>query len=79
MTLVPVDRSAESVVTVNAKAWLSTAVEMTGPEEIAAAKAQMRALTTAGWTRKALGQKYGVNPATVSGIVRNIWRTEVEA
>lgn len=42
--LAPVDKTAASVVTVleRAKSWLSTAVEMTGPEEIAAAKAQIR-------------------------------------
>lgn len=38
---------------------------------------EMRELTDQGWTRKALGEKYGINPATVSRIVRNLWRTEV--
>ena len=38
---------------------------------------EMRELSDQGWTRKALGEKYGINPATVSRIVRNIWRTEV--
>ena len=37
----------------------------------------MRALTAQGWTRKALGDLYGINPATVSRIVRGIWRVEV--
>ncbi len=42
--LVPIDKTAASVVTVleNAKSWLATAVVMTGPEEIAAAKAHIR-------------------------------------
>ena len=40
---------------------------------------EMRHLTSQGATRKALGEKYGINPATVSRIVRNIWRTEVAA
>lgn len=40
---------------------------------------EMRALTEQGWTRKALAEKYGVNAATVSRIVRGIWRTEVAA
>jgi hypothetical protein len=42
--LAPVNKDAASVVAVleNAKTWLSTAVEMTGPEEIAAAKAHIR-------------------------------------
>lgn len=37
---------------------------------------EMRDLTAAGATRKELAEKYGVNAATVSRIVRNIWRTE---
>lgn len=47
-TLVPADKTAASVVTVleNAKTWLATAVEMTGPEEIAAAKAHIRTAET---------------------------------
>ncbi len=40
---------------------------------------EMRRLSNLGWTRKALGEKYDINPATVSRIVRNIWRTEVSA
>ena len=40
---------------------------------------EMHALTAQGWTRKALGARFGVNPATVSRIVRGIWRTEVAA
>lgn len=40
---------------------------------------EMRRLTDDGWTRKALGERYGVNAATVSRIVRGIWRTEVAA
>lgn len=42
--LAPMSRDAASVVSVleNAKTWLTTAVEMTGPEEIAAAKAHIR-------------------------------------
>jgi tRNA U55 pseudouridine synthase TruB len=46
--LVPLSKDAVSVVTVleNAKAWLSTAVDMTGPEEIAAAKAHIRTAET---------------------------------
>lgn len=46
--LAPIDRTAVSVVTTleNAKRWLSTAVEMTGPEEIAAAKAHIRTAET---------------------------------
>ena len=39
----------------------------------------MRALTAEGWSRKSLGERYGVHPATVSRIVRNIARTEVAA
>lgn len=38
---------------------------------------EMRHLTEQGWTRKALGEKYGINAATVSRIVRGIWRKEV--
>lgn len=47
-SLAPINRTAASVVTVleNAKAWLSTAVDMTGPEEIAAAKAHIRTAET---------------------------------
>lgn len=41
--------------------------------------AEMRNLTDEGWTRKALGEKYGIHAATVSRIVRSIWRTEVQA
>lgn len=42
------DKSAASVVSVleQAKTWLATAVEMTGPEEIAAAKAHIRTAET---------------------------------
>jgi hypothetical protein len=42
-TLATIDRSAASVVTLleQAKSWLATCVEMTGPAEIAAAKAQI--------------------------------------
>ncbi len=40
---------------------------------------EMRSLSDQGWTRKALADKYGINPATVNRIVRNIWRTEVSA
>lgn len=40
---------------------------------------EMRALTAQGWSRKDLGDKYGINPATVSRIVRNLSRTEVAA
>jgi hypothetical protein len=40
---------------------------------------EMRALTQEGWSRKALGDKYEINPATVSRIVRNIWRQEIAA
>lgn len=46
--LVPVDKTAASVLGVleNAKTWLATAVEMTGPEEIAANKAVIRTAET---------------------------------
>lgn len=46
--LVPVDKTAASVLTVleNAQTWVSTAVDMTGPEEFAAAKAQIRTTET---------------------------------
>jgi hypothetical protein len=40
---------------------------------------EMRDLTEQGWTRKSLGDLFGVNAATVSRIVRGIWRTEVAA
>lgn len=38
---------------------------------------EMRHLTEQGWTRKSLGEKYGINAATVSRIVRRTWRKEV--
>lgn len=38
---------------------------------------EMRDLTAQGWTRAALGEKYGINPATVSRIVRGLSRKEV--
>jgi len=41
--------------------------------------AQMRLLTDDGWSRKSIADAYGLNPATVSRIVRNIWRQEVAA
>ena len=40
---------------------------------------EMRRLTDEGWTRKALGERFNVNPATVSRIVRGLWRTEIPA
>lgn len=48
MSLVPVNPNAVSVVSMleKAKVWLATAVDMTGPEEIAAAKAQIRTAET---------------------------------
>ena len=39
---------------------------------------EMRRLTDMGWTRKAIGEHFGVNAATVSRIVRGLWRSEVE-
>lgn len=39
----------------------------------------MRQLTALGWSRKEIADRFSVNPATVSRIVRNIWRTEVTA
>lgn len=44
MTIVTIDKNAVSVVSMleKAKTWLATAVDATGPEEIAAAKAQIR-------------------------------------
>lgn len=48
MSLVPANPTAVSVVSMleKAKVWLATAVDMTGPEEIAAAKAQIRTAET---------------------------------
>lgn len=44
MTLAPIDKNAVSVVSMleQAKTWLATAVDVTGPEDIAAVKAQIR-------------------------------------
>jgi len=43
----------------------------------ATAVATIRSAFAAGATQTALGRAYGVHPATVSRIVRRIWRTEV--
>ena len=40
---------------------------------------EMRRLWADGWKQSDLGARYGINPATVSRIVRGIWRTEITA
>ena len=55
MSLIPVDTSSEVAVSdylIRARDWLATAVEMTGPEQIAAAKAE---IATAAEATKQLG------------------------
>lgn len=44
MTIAPIDKNAVSVISMleQAKTWLASAVDVTGPEDIAAAKAQIR-------------------------------------